>query len=154
MTTRFLRVLIFLAIARLAGAAEATSPKLAVVISVDQLRDDYLVRFRPYFGEGGFKRLLEGGADFRNAHYRHALTKTAPGHALILSGVHANVHGVIDNDWLDRDLWEPINSVEDRGSPLVGINPAELGPAQAKAPEKTGRSPKNFRAAMLGDILK
>ncbi|MFM9954794.1 MAG: alkaline phosphatase family protein [Opitutaceae bacterium] len=154
MTTRFLRVLIFLAIARLAGAAEATSPKLAVVISVDQLRADYLVRFRPYFGEGGFKRLLEGGADFRNAHYRHALTKTAPGHALILSGVHANVHGVIDNDWLDRDLWEPINSVEDRGSPLVGINPAELGPAQAKAPEKTGRSPKNFRAAMLGDILK
>ena len=154
MTTRFLRVLIFLAIARLAGAAEATSPKLAVVISVDQLRADYLVRFRPYFGEGGFKRLLEGGADFRNAHYRHALTKTAPGHALILSGVHANVHGVIDNDWLDRGLWEPINSVEDRGSPLVGINPAELGPAQAKAPEKTGRSPKNFRAAMLGDILK
>jgi len=154
MTTRFLRVLIFLAIARLAGAAEATSPKLAVVIAVDQLRADYLVRFRPYFGEGGFKRLLEGGADFRNAHYRHALTKTAPGHALILSGVHANVHGVIDNDWLDRDLWEPINSVEDRGSPLVGINPAELGPAQAKAPEKTGRSPKNFRAATLGDILK
>ena len=154
MAPTLLRVLIFLAIARLAGAAEATSPKLAVVISVDQLRADYLVRFRPYFGEGGFKRLLEGGADFRNAHYRHALTKTAPGHALILSGVHANVHGVIDNDWLDRDLWEPINSVEDRGSPLVGINPAELGPAQAKAPEKTGRSPKNFRAAMLGDILK
>ena len=154
MTPRFLHVSFFLTLVGLAGAAEFAPPKLAVVISVDQLRADYLVRFRPHFGEGGFKRLLDGGADFRNAHYRHALTKTAPGHALILSGVHANVHGVIDNEWLDRDLWEPINSVEDRGSPLVGINPAELGPAQARAPEKTGRSPKNFRAATLGDILK
>ena len=137
-----------------ARAAETTPPKLAVVIAVDQLRADYLVRFRPYFGEGGFKRLLEGGADFRDAHYRHALTKTAPGHALILSGVHANVHSVIENEWLDRETWELINSVEDRGSPLVGLNPAELGPAQAKAPEKTGRSPKNLQAATVADELK
>ena len=62
----------------LAREADATPPKLAVVISVDQLRADYLVRFRPYFGEGGFKRLLEGGTEFRNAHYRHAMTQTAP----------------------------------------------------------------------------
>ena len=135
-------------------AADAVPPKLAVVIVVDQMRADYLVRFRPYFGEGGFKRLLEGGADFQNAHYRHALTKTAPGHALILSGVHANVHGVIDNDWIDLETWESVNAVEDRGSPLVGINPAELGPTQARAPEKTGRSPKNFSATTVGDELK
>ena len=47
-----------------------------------------------------------------------------------------------------------INSVEDRASPLVGINPAELGPVQARAPEKTGRSPKNFSATTVGDELK
>ena len=110
MAPTLLRVLIFPAIAISAGAAEATSPKLAVVISVDQLRADYLVRFRPYFGEGGFKRLLEGGADFRNAHYRHAVTHTAPSHALMLSGVHANVHGVIGNDWFDRATWEQVQT--------------------------------------------
>ena len=99
----------------LRAAAAAPTPKLAVVIAVDQLRADYLVRFRPYFGEGGFKRLLEGGADFRNAHYRHALTKTGPGHALMLSGVHANVHGIIDNEWVDRETWASVNCVEDRG---------------------------------------
>lgn len=153
MTTRVPVCLLLAALTSALHAADK-APKLAVVISVDQLRADYLVRFRPYFGEGGFKRLLAGGADFRNAHYRHALTKTAPGHALILSGVHANVHGVIDNDWLDRDTWEMSNSVEDRASPLVGINPAELGPAQAKDPAKTGRSPKNFQATTVGDELK
>ena len=146
--------LLLISVLPVARAADAGPPKLAVVIVVDQMRADYLVRFRPYFGEGGFKRLLEGGADFRNAHYHHALTKTAPGHALILSGVHANVHGVIDNDWLDRATWEMINSVEDPASPLVGINPAELGPVQARAPEKTGRSPKNFAATTVGDELK
>ena len=154
MTPRFLHVPIFLTLVNLAGAADATPPKLAVVISVDQLRADYLVRFRPYFGEGGFKRLLEGGTEFRNAHYRHAITQTAPGHAQMLSGVFANVHGIIGNEWLDRASWEQVNSVEDRDAPLVGIAPAELGPVQAKAPEKTGRSPKNFLAVTVGDQLK
>ena len=65
MVLTLLRVLIFLVIAKSVSAVEAASPKLAVVIAVDQLRADYLVRFRPYFGEGGFKRLLEGGADVR-----------------------------------------------------------------------------------------
>jgi predicted AlkP superfamily pyrophosphatase or phosphodiesterase len=36
----------------------------------------------------------------------------------------------------------------------VGIAPAELGPVQAKAPETTGRSPKNLLAATVGDQLK
>ena len=40
------------------------APKLVVVISIDQMRADYLVRFRPYFVDGGFKRLLEGGTVF------------------------------------------------------------------------------------------
>lgn len=145
---------LFLVLVSAARAAEVVPPKLAVVISVDQLRADYLVRFRPYFGEGGFKRLLEGGADFRDAHYRHAITHTAPGHALILSGVHSNVHSIIGNEWLDRETWEVVNCMEDPASPLVGIEPAELGPVQAKAPAKTGRSLKNFRATTVTDQVK
>ncbi|MBC7367753.1 MAG: alkaline phosphatase family protein [Undibacterium sp.] len=135
-------------------APESTAPKLAVVIAVDQLRADYLVRFRPYFGEGGFKRLLDGGTDFQNAHYRHAITLTAPGHAQILSGAFARDHSIIANEWLDRDSWEMINSVEDRESPLIGINPGEMGPAAILAPTHTGRSPKNFHATTVGDELK
>lgn len=135
-----------------AQPSAAAAPRLAVVISVDQLRADYLVRFRPYFGEGGFKRLLEGGANFQNSHYRHAVTQTAPGHATILSGAHPEVHGVIANDWMDRDLWETINNVEDRTSPLVGLLPADATPALL-AP-KAGRSPRNFNASTVGDQLK
>ncbi len=145
---------VLLALSLSASAAEPTPPKLAVVIAVDQMRADYLVRFRPYFVEGGFKRLLEGGTDFQNAHYRHSITLTAPGHAQILSGAFARDHSIIANEWLDRDTWEMINSVEDRASPLVGINPGELGPAAALAPAATGRSPKNFHTTTVGDELK
>ncbi len=144
--------LFFAAIVLHAAEPTSTAPRLAVVISVDQLRADYLIRFRPFFGEGGFKRLLEGGLDFQNNHYRHANTQTAPGHATILSGAFPNVHGIISNDWLDRDLWEVINNVEDRTSPLVGLSPADAS-AALLAP-KAGRSPRNFQASTVGDQLK
>jgi hypothetical protein len=136
-----------------AAAAEA-APRLAVVISIDQFRGDYLARFGPYLGEGGFKRLLAGGVHYSNCHYRHSVTLTAPGHASILSGVHPSSHGITGNDWLNRDTWEMVNSVEDRASPLVGIEPRELGPVAAAAPAKTGRSPAHFKAETVGDQLK
>ncbi len=69
-----------------ARADEPVAPRLVVVISIDQFRYDYLDRFREAFGPDGFRRLREQGTDFRECHYRHAFTKTAPGHAVILSG--------------------------------------------------------------------
>lgn len=134
-------------------AAEAP-PRLAVVLVVDQMRSDYLVRFRPYFGEGGFKRMLEGGTDYRNCHYRHAVTKTAAGHATILSGVHAEVHGIIGNEWADGATFEWYNAVEDRDAPLVGLPPRANRYANATFAAKAGRSPRNFLGSTVGDWLK
>lgn len=131
-----------------------TPPKLAVVIVVDQLRADYLVRFRPYFGEGGFKRLLEGGADFQDNHFRHAVTKTGPAHATILSGVHADVHGIVGNEWIDRSTWRMIASVEDPAFPLVGVPPAAFRSPGGVLETRSGRSPRSFLGATVGDQLK
>lgn len=129
-------------------------PRLAVVITVDQLRADYLIRFRPHFGDGGFKRLLEGGADYRNGHYQHAITTTAPGHATILSGVNANIHGIIGNEWLDPQTYVQGNAVEDVEAPLVGLPPRAGRHPNATWAAKAGRSPKNFLGTTLGDRLK
>lgn len=132
----------------------AEPPRLAVVIVIDQFRGDYLAKFGPHFGEGGFRRLLANGVSYTQAHYRHAATLTAPGHATILTGTTPDVHGITSNDWLDRPTWEMRNCVEDPASPLVGISPAELGPVAAAAPEKTGRSPRTLLAATVSDELK
>jgi len=132
--------------------APLSAPRLAVVIAIDQCRADYLVRFGPYFGDGGFRRLLADGANFENCYHRHAITVTAPGHATILSGVFPSTHGITANDWLDRDTWEMVNNVEDRAAPLVGL-PADQPLPLRRAP-KAGRSPKNFLATTVGDQLK
>ena len=82
------------------GAAD--SPTLVVLISVDQLRRDYLERW-PGQLTGGLGRLARGGAFFTNAHHDHAITETAPGHASLLSGrfprstgITRNAAGVVD----------------------------------------------------------
>lgn len=136
------------------GAQEHPVPRLAVIITVDQMRADYLGRFAPHFGEGGFKRLLTTGADFQNCHYRHAVTKTAPGHATIGSGVHADVHGIIGNEWLDRTSFLQGNAVEDAASPLVGLVRSLTRYPNATMAAKAGRSPRNFLGVTLGDQLK
>lgn len=136
------------------GENPAKEPRLALVISIDQFRADYLDRFAPYFGDGGFKRLRAGGLDYLECRYRHAVTKTAPGHATILSGVHADVHGIVANEWVDRADWQMIESVEDHSVALVGAAP-RVGRSPGGALEaKAGRSPRNFLATTVGDQLK
>lgn len=129
-------------------------PRLAVVISIDQLRYDHLDRFAPFFSAGGFKRLRTEGMDFTDAHYRHSVTKTAPGHSLIGTGVHANVSGIIGNDWIDRVTWEQKASVEDKTSPLVGAEAVGGRSPGGVVEAKTGRSPRNSNATTAGDQLK
>src|SRR5260370_16743303 len=66
-------------------AAAAPRPKLLVVVTVDQLRPEYLERYRTQL-TGGFALLAKQGAEFADAYQDHAVTETAPGHATILSG--------------------------------------------------------------------
>ena len=66
-------------------APSGRAPKLIVFIAVDQMRADYFERFLPQLN-GGLGRLYRGGAVFTNAYQDHAITETAPGHSVMLSG--------------------------------------------------------------------
>src|SRR6059036_3037187 len=78
------------------GPGPAPKPRLVVVITVDQLRPDYLERYRPQL-LGGFAMLLKTGASFTDAYQDHAVTETAPGHSTILSGRWPAHTGIIRN---------------------------------------------------------
>lgn len=104
-------------------------PTLLVFITVDQLREDYLEKWRSQF-TGGFKQLLDGGAFFTNGHQDHAITETAPGHASTMSGRFPRSTGITRN----------LAGVNDSTSPLI----AGLGP---------GASPFRFRGSTLTDWL-
>ena len=116
--------------------------KLVLGIVIDQFRYDYLTRFEDQFGEGGFKRFLNGGAVFSNAHYPYTPTVTACGHAVFMSGAAPNENGIIANEWWDRETGKRITSVSDPNTKLLGGR------------EATGASPHRFLSSTIGDQLK
>ena len=102
----------------------AEPPKLVLQITVDQLRGDMLPRFRGHFGPGGFRRLMEQGVWYANAHYGTGNTFTASGHAVLVTGADTSEHGMVANSWFDRQLGRTINCMFD---PEHGLSPRNLG---------------------------
>src|SRR5215203_1188944 len=93
--------------------SDRPKPKLVVGIIVDQMRYDYLFRFKDDFSQGGFNRLMREGFLFENANYNYVPTYTAPGHACVYTGTTPSINGIIANDWYDRSLGKTINCVGD-----------------------------------------
>jgi hypothetical protein len=141
------------------ASAYNAHPKLVVVIVIDQFRGDYLERYRDQFTEGGFRLLLDHGANFTDCNYDYANTRTAPGHATLFTGSYSNEHGIAANEWWDAKKKRMITSVEDEDTKLVGFTPSQ-GKDQGKdsgkdtAKDKAGASPHNLLADTLGDELK
>src|SRR4030095_1207 len=76
----------------------AIKTKLVVLISVDQIRGDYVDRFRHQWSKG-LHRLVSDGAWFRQADYPYYTTVTCAGHARISTGTVPAVHGMVANSW-------------------------------------------------------
>jgi hypothetical protein len=100
------------------GAVPPTpKPRLIVVLTVDQMRGDYLGRFAAQWS-GGFGRIYRSGAVFPNALQDHALTQTAPGHSTLLSGREPAQTNIVFND-----LGVPDTTVSLIGSSATGASP-------------------------------
>ncbi len=112
-------------------AADASRPQLVVLITVDQLRPDYLMKWRGEF-TGGLARFVNQGALFTNALHDHAVTETAPGHAALGSGRHPRSTGIVRND----------AGVSDPQSPLI------------EGGRGGGASPDRFRGSSLFDWMR
>lgn len=97
----------------LTNAQQSNSPKLVVGIVVDQMCYDYLYRFYDRYGKKGFVKLMENGTNCRNTNYNYIPTYTGPGHASIYTGATPSDHGIVANDWYDRNTGNSINCVED-----------------------------------------
>jgi predicted AlkP superfamily pyrophosphatase or phosphodiesterase len=129
--------------ASLAASVRQTAPappKLVLVLAIDQMRFDYLTRFGTLF-RGGFKTLIDRGAVFTAASYRHSANETGPGHSVILSGRHPSHSGIVANDWYDSYLGKYVNVVDDPVQKPVGG-------------DGRSASPVNALSFTVGDVLK
>ena len=104
------------------SAQNTDQPKLVVGIVVDQMRFEYLYRFRSKFGEDGFKRIMGEGFTLQNGHYNYVPTYTGPGHASVYTGTTPAVHGIIGNDFYDKTERKMVNCVGDARFKPVGID--------------------------------
>jgi predicted AlkP superfamily pyrophosphatase or phosphodiesterase len=124
--------------------AAGDTPKLVVVVSVDQFAYEYLERFRAGFDDRGlFRRCERDAAWYTNCHHRHGVTTTGPGHSVQLTGAYPSTNGIVDNDWLDRRTGKHVYCVSDPTARLIG-------PITTDQPA----SPRNLLADTLGDRLK
>ncbi len=95
-------------------------PKLVVGIVVDQMRYDYLYRFNSKYGKDGFNRLLNDGAVCENTHIPYIPTYTAPGHTCVYTGSVPAMHGIVGNDWFEKNLGRNIYCTSDTTYQTVG----------------------------------
>lgn len=121
-----------------------TQPKLVLVLVVDGLPQEQVQRYRDQFGQGGFRRLLEQGAWYGNAHQAHGVTVTAVGHAAILTGAYPYQHGIINNNWIDPATRASVYCTQDTRYTYLG----------EETKSSDGTSPANLRVATLGDELR
>ena len=116
-------------------ASAAERPRLIVCVSVDQLCQDYLIRFGDNFAaDGFFRRVEKEGAAFAQCHHRHAFTVTGPGHAVQLTGTYPNQHGIVGNQWFDRLTGKDVYCCDDPSVQLIGL------------PDAKGVSPRKLQA--------
>ncbi len=101
-----------------APSARAMAPKLIVFISVDQMRGDYIDKFRHQWTKG-LKRLVSEGAWFREADYPYFNTVTCAGHASMSTGSLPSVHGMILNTWWDCPTQKIVSCTDDESKTLI-----------------------------------
>lgn len=137
---------------------EIQRPKLVIGIVVDQMRADYVYRFAPYYGEGGFKRFLKEGFDCRNTHYNYVPTYTGPGHAAIYTGSVPAYNGIISNDWYDREWGKSRYVVSDPTVNPVGTDAStgKMSPASLLSTTVTDelRLSNNKQSKVIGVCIK
>lgn len=117
-----------------------SKPKLVVGVVVDQMRFDYLNRFKNKYSANGFIRLIKQGYSCNNHHFNFIPTYTAPGHASIFTGTTPSVHGIIGNSWYDKASNSTVYCTTDKAYIPVGAA-AKYGQA----------SPRNMKVTTLAD---
>ena len=131
---RLKAILSFLIIATLGVKAQDTipTPKLVVMITVDQLRSDFLHEFGDLYTETGFKRLLKGGRFYSNGYYAFESIDRASSIATLTTGTNPYVNGIVASQWLDRNSLRLVECTEDLAQ--KGINTKEaVSPSKLKA---------------------
>jgi len=101
----------------LCPALAAQAPRLTIWIVADQFRADYLQRYEPDFGPGGFRRIQSEGGFFPRMRYGYTETFTSSGAATLATGAYPETHGIVADSWYDKRSGEVVQAIGSRQLP-------------------------------------
>ena len=138
--------------------AQNNKPKLVVGLVIDQMRWDYLYRFKDLYSEGGFKRLVQQGFSCENTLIPYVPTYTAVGHTSIFTGSVPAIDGIIGNNWYERSIGASVYCTDDSTVTGVGSTSAagKMSPNNLWVTTITDelRLSNNFKSKVIGIALK
>ncbi|MED6334421.1 MAG: alkaline phosphatase family protein, partial [Planctomycetota bacterium] len=123
------------------------TPRLVVVLCVDQLIPEQLERLAPWL-DGGLGRFRSRGLMFRTAALDYARSETGPGHATLGTGLLPRHHGIIANGLLDREVGLLVECTVDPD--VLTLAPGGV----LTAPEQGGSSARNLLHQGLAEHLR
>src|ERR1700730_629165 len=135
---------------------DSSKPKLVVILVVDQMRGDYIDKFQQQW-TGGLKRLVDEGAWFHEAAYPYGATETCVGHSTISTGAFPASHGMIGNEWWDREQQKEITCTADPSVKNItydGTTDSAAGSAPSSAPNAAGDSAAKMLIPAFAEELK
>ncbi len=122
---------------------KSAAPKLIVGLVVDQMRWDYLYRYKDLYSSNGFKRLMNEGFNCDHTLIPYLPTYTAPGHTCIYTGSVPSIHGIVANDWYEKSIKSNMYCTSDSMVNTIGSSSG-----QGKM------SPRNLMVTTIGDELR
>lgn len=139
-------------------AQENSKPKLIIGLVIDQMRWDFLYRFKDLYGNEGFKRILSEGFSYENTMIPYTPTFTAPGHTCIYTGSVPSIHGIIGNDWFDKKTNRSVYCVDDSSVVSLGSKGpyGKMSPVNMLTTTVTDelRLSNNFKSRVFGIAIK
>ncbi|WP_372775120.1 alkaline phosphatase family protein [Mangrovibacterium sp.] len=123
----FFLLLFFISIHPVAKAQQSAieKPRLVLIINVEQMRNDYLVRYADKFETGGFLRLVNRGAVCSNVSMNLHIQKCITGVPTLFTGSYPDRHGIINEIWLDRLKEKEVDALRDYDYITVGSDSRE-----------------------------
>jgi hypothetical protein len=164
MTRKIIFTALFAVLPFVAQLQTATSkpvnakPKLIVGLVIDQMRWDYMYRYKDLYGANGFKRLLSEGMSCENTMIPYTPTYTAPGHTCVYTGSVPAIHGIISNSWFNNKTQKYVYCTDDDTAKTIGSTSiaGKMSPANMWTTTVTDelRLATNFKSKVIGIALK
>lgn len=83
-----------------------SQPKLIVGIVVENFRPEYLYQYQQYFHKEGLLKLMQEGSSSFHVQHNYLVRESLPAYASIVTGLDPSSHGIVGNQWYNKQKGE------------------------------------------------